>query len=67
MIRADRIDILIDLTGHMGGNRLLTFARRPAPTQASYMAYPHSTGLSAINWRITDAHCDPAGDRALPQ
>lgn len=61
LIRQDKIDILIDLTGHGGDNRLPLFALCPAPIQMTWIGYPDTTGLKSVDYRITDALADPVG------
>ena len=60
-VRQDRIDILVDLTMHMAGSRLLVFARKPAPVQVTYLAYCGTTGIRTIDYRLTDPYLDPPG------
>lgn len=61
MVRSDAIDILVDLSGHTPRNRLLAFARRAAPVQVTWNGYPNTTGMRSMNYRVTDAICDPPG------
>jgi predicted O-linked N-acetylglucosamine transferase (SPINDLY family) len=61
VIREDRIDVLVDLTMHMAKGRPLVFARKPAPVQIAWLAYPGTTGMSAVQYRLSDPRLDPDG------
>ena len=58
-IRGRGIDILVELSGHTMGARLGVLQRRPAPVQATYLGYPNTTGVAAVDWRLVDALTDP--------
>jgi predicted O-linked N-acetylglucosamine transferase (SPINDLY family) len=65
VLRADGLDILVDLAGHTELNRMALLGRRMAPVQATYLGYPDTTGLAAMDYRLTDAVADPEGDSDL--
>lgn len=60
-IENDKIDILVDLAGHTGNTRVYVLGSRPAPIQATWLGYPDTTGMSQVDYRLTDAIADPAG------
>ncbi len=64
-IRADGIDVLVDLTGHTAGGRPLLLAARAAPVQAVFIGYPYTTGLPSIDYIVADQHLIPVGQEAL--
>lgn len=65
LIRRDRIDILIDCVGHMAGNRLLVFARKPAPIQVTAWGEPTGTGLKTIDYLLASRVLVPEENRPL--
>ncbi len=64
-IDADRIDVLLDLAGHTGQQRMSLFGKRAAPVQATYLGYPGSTGVPNMDWMIGDERVTPEADAAL--
>ncbi len=60
-IRNDKIDLVVELALRTGGNRLLALARKPAPVQVTWLGYPGTTGMSTIDYRLTDPYLDPPG------
>jgi len=65
LISNDGVDVLIDPSGHTSGNRLPVFGMRSAPLQMTWLGHPNTTGLSQMDWRVTDSICDPVGSEAL--
>jgi protein O-GlcNAc transferase len=61
LVRRDRIDVLVDLAVHGAGHRLRLFAYKPAPVQITWLGYSGTTGMTAMDYRITDPHFDPGG------
>ncbi|HJW53764.1 MAG TPA: tetratricopeptide repeat protein [Burkholderiaceae bacterium] len=64
-IRAEEIDVLVDVAGHTARNRLGVFARKPTPVSLSWLGYGYTTGLRAIDYFLTDDTCAPPGSEAL--
>jgi protein O-GlcNAc transferase len=64
LIRGDGIDVLLEASGHTGGNRLPVLAERVAPVQLSFLGYAGTTGMPGFDGRIVDWHTDPAGSEA---
>jgi predicted O-linked N-acetylglucosamine transferase (SPINDLY family) len=64
-VAKEEVDVLVDLAGHTGKNRLLTFARQPVAVQVSWLGYPNTTGLKTFSARISDAYADPPGQSDL--
>ena len=65
LIRSHQIDVLVDLSGHTAGNRLLVFARRAAPVQVTWLGFMNTLGMKGMDYRLTDGATDPAGSDAF--
>jgi len=65
LVLRDRIDVLVDLSGHTSGHRLDVFRLRPAPVQVTWLGYPNTTALPEIGWRLVDSLTDPPGSELL--
>jgi protein O-GlcNAc transferase len=65
LIRAEQIDVLLDLNGHTAGHRLPALADKPAPVIITALGYPNTTGLTAVDWRLVDSITDPPGAEAF--
>lgn len=61
LIKENEIDILVEMSGHSSGHRLPLFARKPAPVSVTWLGYPNTTGLTAIDYRFSDEICEPPG------
>lgn len=61
LIERQQIDILVDMSGHTAGHKLLVMARKPAPVQITWLGYPATTGMKAIDYKISDFYTEPPG------
>ena len=65
LVNRDKIDVLVDLCGHMAGNRLPMFVHKPAPVQLTYLGYPNTTGLCSMDYRLVDKFTDPVSNEKM--
>ena len=65
LVVKDRVDILVDMSGHTARNRLLAFAHKPAPVQVTWLGHPATTGLKRMDWRVTDPQLESADAEAF--